>query len=153
MCIQFKIMLYIHRWQVLDVIQILMPIIYLRRFKFKRQDRVYTLFNSNCWEQNYFWNAHAQCSYRLMDAQLKAFFSVCCMMFLKLSNKSHTMKALIILSHSWLPFFLLVYLYGEMNFIGTLCTILVYFRETKTPPVLRELICNDRLLQNYPCPI
>ncbi len=40
--------------------------------------------------------------------------SVCCMIFLKFSNKSHNMKALIIiLSHSWSPFFLLTYLYAE----------------------------------------
>ncbi len=44
---------------------------------------------------------------------LRSSFSVCCMIFLKCSNKSHNMKALIILSHSWSPFFLLTYLYGE----------------------------------------
>ncbi len=42
---------------------------------------------------------------------IKASFSVCCMNFLKFSNKWHNMKTFINLSHSWSPFFLLTYLY------------------------------------------
>ncbi len=46
---------------------------------------------------------------------IKASFCVCCLIFLKFSNKSHIMKALIILSHAGSPFFLLIYLYGEIK--------------------------------------
>ncbi len=41
--------------------------------------------------------------------------SICCMMFVKNFNKSHNMKALIILSHLWSQFFLLIYM-ENMNF-------------------------------------
>ncbi len=50
--------------------------------------------------------------------RFKASFSVCCIIFfLKFSNKLHNIKALIILSHSWSPFFLLIYM-EKMNSHG-----------------------------------
>ncbi len=93
--------------------------------------------------------SHLNISFQL----LKPSFSVCYLMFMKFSNKSHNMKAWIILSYS---LFLLLYLYRENEFFflggGHVCHFEVFFRE-KTPPVERELICNETLLQNYPCPI
>ncbi len=44
-------------------------------------------------------------------------------------NKSHYMKALVILSHSWPPFLPLTFLMEQMNFCGSLCCLLEYFRE------------------------
>ncbi len=75
----------------------------------------------------------------------KASFSVCCMIFQKFWNKSHNMKAFIIISHSWSPFFLLTYLFGENELLwGPVCPFGVFSW---------EVICNETLLQNYPCPI
>ncbi len=84
----------------------------------------------------------------------KVFFSVYCMLFLKFSNNPHNMKALIILSHSWSPFLLLTYLYGEnaLMFVGH-CACFWSIFARKTPPISRELICNVTLLQNSPCPV
>ncbi len=60
------------------------------------------------------------------------------------------MKALIILSNSWSPFFVHSYLYGENELLwGTACSFGVFSPE-KTPSFSRELICNKILLQNYP---
>ncbi len=44
------------------------------------------------------------------------------------------------------------YLYGENELLWGHVCILEYIQK-KTPPVSRELICNETLLQNYPCPI
>ncbi len=44
---------------------------------------------------------------------VKASFSVWCMNFWTFHNKSHNMKALVILSHSWSPFLPLTCLYGN----------------------------------------
>ncbi len=61
------------------------------------------------------------------------------------------MKALMTLSHSWSPFLLLTYLYGENELLwGPVHPFGVFLWE-KT--VSRELICNEALLQNYPYPI
>ncbi len=59
-------------------------------------------------------HAHAHIIFCFVNYPLlKDSFSACCMNVLKFSNKSHNMKALVILSHSSSPFFLLTYLYGE----------------------------------------
>ncbi len=52
--------------------------------------------------------------------------------------KSHNMKALVILSHSWSPFLPLTGLYGknELLWVSALCGLLEYFLEKKTPPRL-----------------
>ncbi len=72
-------------------------------------------------------------------------FQICTLCLLKLPslfaawfiwtfhNKSHNMKALVILSHSWSPFLPLTCLNGKKNFCGSLCTHLEYFLK-KTPP-------------------
>ncbi len=51
------------------------------------------------------------------------------------------MKALVIVSHSWSPFFLLVYLYGENKSLE-ICTVCPFgeFSPKKTPTISRELI-------------
>ncbi len=56
--------------------------------------------------------------------------------FLKtVHNKSHNMKALVTLNHSWSPFLPLICSYGKnMNFCGFLCGLLEYFHDKKTPP-------------------
>ncbi len=54
--------------------------------------------------------------------------------FWTFQNKSHNMKALFVLSHSWSQFLTLTCLYGEMNFCGARCTLLEYFWEKKVPP-------------------
>ncbi len=46
-------------------------------------------------------------------------------------TKSHNMKAWVILSHSWSSFLPLTC--GKMNFCGSLCGLLEYFLEKKTP--------------------
>ncbi len=55
------------------------------------------------------------------------------LLFWTYHNKSHNMNALVILSHSWSPFFshLLVYM-EKISFCGSLCSLLEYFREKKT---------------------
>ncbi len=73
---------------------------------------------------------------------------ICCTIKLKLHslfaawlfwpfhNKSNKMKALVILSHSWSPFsHLLVYM-EKINLCESLCGLLEYFFENKTPPRL-----------------
>ncbi len=48
-------------------------------------------------------------------------------------TKSHNMKALLILSHSWSPFsYLLIYM-EKNNFCGSLWCLLDYFLENKLP--------------------
>ncbi len=47
--------------------------------------------------------------------------------------KSHNMKALVILSHSWLPFVPLTGLYGKNYFCGSLCRFSGVFSWEKTP--------------------
>ncbi len=60
-------------------------------------------------------------------------------LFWTFHNKSHNMKALVILSHSRSPFLPLTCLYIEkMNFCGSLCGLLEYFFE-------------KNLFPNYPC--
>ncbi len=56
-------------------------------------------------------------------------------MLLKLPshNKSHNMKALVILCHSSSTFLPLTCLYGKMNFCESLCGLLEYFRKKKLP--------------------
>ncbi len=49
------------------------------------------------------------------------------------------MKALIILCHSWSPFFLLTYLYGENELLWGPVFPFGEFCEKKTLPVSREL--------------
>ncbi len=50
-------------------------------------------------------------------------------------NKSHNMKALVILSHLWSPYLPLSCLCMEkMNFCGSLCSLLEYFHEKLLPP-------------------
>ncbi len=49
-------------------------------------------------------------------------------------NWSHNMKALAILSHSWLPFLPLTCLYEKNNFCGSLYDLLEYFRKNKLTP-------------------
>ncbi len=84
---------------------------------------------------------------------IKVSLSICCNIFQKFTNKSHNMKALIILSHSSSLFFLLTYLYGENEFLcGPMHPVGVFSQE-KTTPVSRGLICNETFLQNYLCPI
>ncbi len=62
------------------------------------------------------------------------------------------MKVLIILNHSWSPFFLLIYLYGENELLrGPVCPFGEYSWE-KLSTVSGEIICNETLLQNYHCP-
>ncbi len=51
-------------------------------------------------------------------------------LFWTFHTKSHNMKALVILSHSWSPFLPLTCLYGKMNFCGSMR----YFRVTKLLP-------------------
>ncbi len=62
---------------------------------------------------------------------IRASFSGCCMICLKCSNKSQNMKAVIILTHSWSPFFLLIYM-EKMNFYRTVCILLGYFTNSTT---------------------
>ncbi len=63
----------------------------------------------------------------------KASFAVHCMTFVNFNNKSHNMKALVILSYSWLPFsHILVYM-ENMMFFESLCSLLEYFRENLRP--------------------
>ncbi len=114
------------------------------------------------WGQYWLWNI-----YYIKDAftlshytanttqphKLKASFSVCFIIFSEISNKSHILKALITLSHSWSPFFLLTYLYGENELWWGHVRPFGVFSWEKPPPVSRELICNETLLHNYPCPI
>ncbi len=57
---------------------------------------------------------------------IKASFSVHDITFLNFQNKSHNIKALVVLSHSWSPFLTLVYT-EKMNFCGALCALLEYF--------------------------
>ncbi len=78
--------------------------------------------------------------------------SVFCMIFLKFATKSN-MKALIILSHSWSPFLLLTYLYGENELLWGPVPPFGAILQEKTPPVSRELIYYVTILQNYLCPI
>ncbi len=55
-------------------------------------------------------------------------------LFSTFHNKSHSMKALVILSHSSSPFLPLTCLYGKIfNFYGSLRGILEYFRKKKLP--------------------
>ncbi len=72
-----------------------------------------------------------QVSYHNYMYYFKASCSVCCMILLIFSNKSHNMKAVIILSHSWSPFFLFTFDMEKMNFCGALCPLLEYFRKKK----------------------
>ncbi len=65
---------------------------------------------------------------------VKASIYVCCITFLTFHNKSHNMKAFVILSHSWSPFLLLNCLYGKNNFCWSLCSLLEYFCDKKLPP-------------------
>ncbi len=74
---------------------------------------------------------------------IKVSFSGCCMICLKFSNLSHNMKALIILSHSRSPFFLLTYLYGGNELLWSPVRPFGVFSWEKTYPVSRELICKD----------
>ncbi len=67
--------------------------------------------------------------------KLPSLFDAC--LFWTFHNKSHNMKALIILSHSWSPFLPLVYM-DKMNFCWSLCGLLEYFLEKK-------------LSSDYPC--
>ncbi len=54
-------------------------------------------------------------------------------LFWTFHNKSHNMKALVILSHSWSPFLLLTCLYEKNYFCGSPCDLLEYFLWEKTP--------------------
>ncbi len=67
---------------------------------------------------------------------LKASLSVRCMIFLNFPNKSHNMKALVILSHSWSPFFWLACLYGnnELLCVG-LCAAFWSILMRKNSPI------------------
>ncbi len=47
-------------------------------------------------------------------------------------TKSHNIKALVTLSNSWSAFLPLVHM-EKMNFCGSLCSLLEYFLEKKTP--------------------
>ncbi len=58
-------------------------------------------------------------------------------LFWTFHNKSHNMKTLVILRHSWSPFLPLVYI-EIMNFYGSLRSLLEYF-------------CEKKLLPDYPC--
>ncbi len=49
--------------------------------------------------------------------------------------------------------FLTSYLYGENELLWDLVHPFGAFLQEKTPSVSKELICNESLLQNYPCPI
>ncbi len=50
-------------------------------------------------------------------------------------NKSHNIKALIILHHSCLPFLPLSCLSGNMNFCESQCRLLEYFHEKNSPQI------------------
>ncbi len=54
-------------------------------------------------------------------------------LFWTFHNKSHNMKALVILSHSWSPFLLLTCLYGKITFVG-LCADFwsIFMRKTSS---------------------
>ncbi len=68
--------------------------------------------------------------------------SVCCMIFLKFSNKSHNMKAFIILSHSCLPFLLFTYLDGENLLLWDLvCPVEVFS--------LSQLLKNSFVMRHF----
>ncbi len=62
---------------------------------------------------------------------IKATFSVCYMIFMSFSYKSHNMKALVILSHSWSLFSHLLVYKEQINFSGSLYGLLEYFPEKK----------------------
>ncbi len=77
-------------------------------------------------------NIHDICI--VLYTMFRASFSVCCMIFQKISNKSHNMKAMIILSHSWPPFLLLSYSYGENELLwDPVHTFLSIFTRKNSP--------------------
>ncbi len=94
--------------------------------------------------------------YKNLDIQVpvfKASFSVCCMLFLNFSNKSHNMKTLIILNNSRSPFLpTYLFIWRKYSFVRPYVPFWSIFL-TKNPPISRELICNETLLQRYPCPM
>ncbi len=60
------------------------------------------------------------------------------MIVLNFSNESHNMKAMIILSHSWSPFLLLTYLYGENKLLwGTVCPFGIFSQDKNSPSFKR----------------
>ncbi len=87
------------------------------------------------------------------NLEIKASFSVCCMTFLKFYwNKPHNIKVLIILSHSWSPFFLLTYLYEENELLwGSVCPFGVFSQHKKLLHFQENSFVMRALLQNYPC--
>ncbi len=86
----------------------------------------------------------------LSSNTITASFYLCCIIFLTFSNKSHNMKALIILSHSWLPFFLLIYM-EEMNFCEALWPFWSIFARKNSQFEENSFVMKH--LQNYPWPI
>ncbi len=75
----------------------------------------------------------------------KASFSVRCMAFLTLHNKSHNMKALVILSHWWSPFLPLTCLYGKNEILWVSVWPSGIFLQEKTHPRLPMQITWPRL--------
>ncbi len=79
----------------------------------------------------------------MVNQSIKASFSVCCLTFLKFSNKSHNMKVLIIL-HSSLHdhhfSYLLIYM-EKLNFCWACAPFWGILMRTNTP-ITRELICS-----------
>ncbi len=70
----------------------------------------------------------------LLELKLPSLFFT--WLFWIVHTKSHNMKALVILSHSWSLVLPLTCLYGKINFCGSMCRLLEYFLEKKTSPRL-----------------
>ncbi len=94
-----------------------------------------SLDNQHCLHQNDMTKRSAIVFHFLYILKLPSLFTA--WYFWTFHNKSHNMKALVILHHSWSPFLPLTCLYGK-NICGSLCSLLEYFLEKK-------------LLPDYPC--
>ncbi len=86
---------------------------------------------------------------KIKSPVFKVSFSVCCMIFLKFSNKSKYES--IDHSKSFMITIFPTYLYGENELLWVPVPSFGVCLREKTPPVSREHICNQTLLQIYPC--
>ncbi len=74
------------------------------------------------------WPSYKSLTFVGVFQQLKLSSLFAAWLFKTFHNKSHNMKALVILSLSWSPFLPLVYM-KNLNFCGSLCALLEYFLE------------------------
>ncbi len=94
-----------------------------------------TLRHSTCISWLHFINMYFTCNGGTNESQLKLLSLFAEWLFWTFHTKSHNMKALVILSHSWSPFLPLTYLYGKKwTFVSLCVAIWSMFVRKKLPP-------------------